>query len=357
MENQTPSIPTPLPKQDIVAPQTGNKEIIFGLGIVILIVVVAVSWFLYTTTTTKLYPDKITIGYVDWPGYLALFLAEDKGYLQEAGLDVDLKLYSEFQELSDDYVAGKIQGKVNISLDAVAEAYRGLDHKIVLAIDYSNGADAIISSPQITSFKDIKGKKVGYDHGSHLEFLLIYALQQNDLSIKDIQSFNLDPKSAAEALVDGTVDVAVTYEPFLSPARNEIKGNIIYSSADAPGLVTDILSFRTEFIEENPETIDAIVQAYFKGLNFWKSNPAEANALIGKRLGVSGQEVSIQLLGISMLDEQDNQTAFIFAAGFESIYGNMRRTGDFIRPIRYPESPKLDTDQLVDDRFIRKLSR
>ncbi len=310
-----------------------------------------------TTTTTKLYPDKITIGGVAWPGFIGLYLAQDKGYFKEAGLDVDVKIYSGYKGVTEDYLAGRIQGKANLTLDAVDEAYRGLDHKAILVMDYSNGGDAVIASPKITSFKDIKGKKVGYEFGTLMEFLLTYALQQNKLTMKDVQSFDLAENQAVQALVDGTIDVAVIYEPFLTLARDKTKGNVIYSSADAPGVITDILTFRTEFIEQNPDTIDAILVAYFKGLNFWKSNPKEANAIIGKRLGISGEEVSAQLLKIVILDEHDNETAFTFAAGFDSIYGNMRRTGDFIRPIRYSTAPKFDTDQLVDDRFIRKLFR
>ncbi len=333
-----------------------NKKIIWGVGIITVLVVISMGgWFFYTTTTTKLYPDKITIGGVAWPGFLALYLAQDKGYFKEAGLDVDVKIYSGYQGVTDDYVAGRIQGKANLTLDAVDEAYRGLDHKAILVMDYSNGGDAVIASSQIKSFRDIKGKKVGYEFGTLMEFLLTYALQQHDLSLKDIQSFDLHAEEAMQALVAGKVDVAVTHEPFLTVALNKTKGNIIYSSADAPGVITDILTFRTDFIEANPETIDAIVQAYFRAFNFWKSNPEEANALIGKRLGISGDEASTQLLKIIMLDEHDNETAFTYAAGFDSIYGNMRRTGDFIRPIRYPASPQFDTDQLVDDRFIRKL--
>src|SRR3989344_4584222 len=99
--------------------------------------------------TEKFYQGKITIGYTFWPGYGALYLASDKGYFKEAGLDVEVKPYDSWTALSQDYVAGVIQGKANLTLDAISEAYDGLDHKIVLAIDHSNGSDGIIANSQI----------------------------------------------------------------------------------------------------------------------------------------------------------------------------------------------------------------
>ena len=368
MENQiqpTPGATSPVDhslEPSTIAPQAGNKNIIFGIiGIIALL---TLGYFSYNILVQKqtavvsnsdLYKGKITIGYTLWPGYLGLYLARDKGYFIEAGLDVDLKLYPGLIEPSKAYVDGEIQGKANLTLDAADEAYRGLDHKVIIAVDHSNGSDGIIAGPLIKTIREIKGKKVAFEKGTLEEFFLSYALEQNGMTFKDIVPIDLDSEKAAIALTKNQVDVAVTYEPFMTSSLKKVSGNKIYSSADAPGLISDILTFRTDFIDKNPQTINTIVGAYFKAINFWKSNPAEANVLIGKELGVSGDEASNQLQGVDVLSEQDNLTAFTFAAGFESLYGNMRRIGDFIKLQRYPNATKVDTDKLIDDSFIRKL--
>ena len=117
-----------------------------------------------------------------------------------------------------------------------------------------------------------------------------------------------------------------------------------------PGVITVFPATRNQ----NPETIDAILQAYFKGLDFWKANSAEANAIIAKAIGSSVDEVAVQLEGIDVLNKRDNQTAFTFAGGFESLYGNMRRIGAFIQQLHYPDEPKIDTDKLIDNKFFVK---
>ncbi len=308
-----------------------------------------------TEIKPKLYNGKITIGTVSWPGYLALYVARDKGYFKEAGLDVDIKRYTSQTECSRDYINGRLQGRANLTNEAINEALQGLKHKAVLVIDNSNGSDGIISSSGITSLLEAKGKKIAFEHGTLEEYFLIYALEQNQMSLKDIIPVNLDPEASAKALIEGKVDVAVTFEPFLLQALEKTKGNKIFSSADAPGLITDILTFRSDFIDAHQETVAAIVDIYFKALKFWQENPDEANAINAKEHGVTKEEIAEQLKGISLLDLNNNNTAFTYSAGTQSLYGNMRRVGDFVLQHHPKPNYSLDTDQLIDKRFIKNL--
>lgn len=295
----------------------------------VVVFALAFGWFGYKTftttrTTTELFPGKIVIGNAPWPGYLGLYVAADKGFFKEKGLDVEVREYQGFADLSRDYLAGNMQGRANLTLDAINEAYGGMDHKVVVAIDFSNGSDGIIASQTIKEFVDIKGKRVAFEHGSLEEFFLRYALDRHDLDVDDIIPVDLDPENSAKAVVSGEADAAVTYEPFMSQAVRESGVRVIYSSAEAPGLITDVLTFRSDFIKEHPETVRAIIEAYFKGVRYWKENPGEANAIIAARLKTAVDQVPGQLAGLVILDKDENRSAFTFAVGPQSLYGNMR---------------------------------
>lgn len=306
----------------------------------------------------NLYSGLITIGAETWPGYLALFIAQDRGYFQEEGLRVRVKRYSALGTLSKDYVAGKMQARANLTLDAVNERLQGLDHQAVLAIDYSNGADAIAARRHIRGVKDFIGKRVAYEPDTLEEFFLSWALNQYNLSLRDVISVPGNPEETGRMLESGQVDVAVTHEPFLSKAIKSGKARAIYSSANAPGLITDILTFRTDFIERHPESVHGVLRAYFKGLEFWKEHPEEAYIILGREFGEAPEIVRNGMLGITMLDLRDNRTAFSFAAGLKSLYGNMRRIGEFVQAHRKrPDIETLETDTLIEARFIRDLFR
>ena len=76
----------------------GTKQMI---GAALLFILAAAAWLnrqkifsdLAPNSAKKLYSEKITIGTEIWPGYLALYVAQDRGYFKEAGLDVEIKSY------------------------------------------------------------------------------------------------------------------------------------------------------------------------------------------------------------------------------------------------------------------------
>ncbi|MBI2340475.1 MAG: ABC transporter substrate-binding protein [Deltaproteobacteria bacterium] len=308
-----------------------------------------------TEEPPKLYPGKIVIGGVDWPGYLALYVARDKGFFKEEGVDVEFRIYNSHVGYIADYLAGKIQGVTNLGNELIDQVLRGFDQRVVLVIDYSNGSDGIAASPAIKNFGQIRGKRVAYEHGTLEEYFFLYALEQYRLSVKEIVPVNLDPIESAKALEEGKVDAAVTYEPHLSKTIKKIGGTCIYSSADAPGLITDLLTFGAPFIENYPDSVSAIVRAYFRAIRFWKENPDEVHGILTGQFKATKEEVIQQLKGVTILDEQENQTALTFSMGTASLYGNLRRVGDFVMQKQGKKRGDLDTDKLIDKRFIKNL--
>lgn len=351
-----------LPTDNAPESKPSFKKLWVVLAAVLVLVLGVAGWFLFINsdsankaTESKTFQGKVVIGYTAWPGYVGLYLARDKGYFEKRGLDVELRLYDSFGELSDAYTGGQIQGKANLGLDAVSEAYGGLDHKVVAVIDQSNGSDGIIGAADITSFEQLKGKKVAFEHNALDDFFTRYALEQYDMTINDIMPVDLNAEKAAQALVDGEVAAAATYEPFMTTALEKAKGHLLYSSADAPGLISDLLTFRTDFVDAYPQTVQAVVDANLEGVAFWKANPDQANALIAEELGVSKSEAIEQLKGITILDKEDNLTAFAFSGGLKSVYGNLRTVNDFLKTQETSKGKTLTTDDLVDPRFVRGL--
>ena len=312
-------------------------------------------WFALHAKT--LYPGEITIGAEMWPGYLALFVADEKGYFKEAGVNVKIKRYPGLGQLSKDYVAGKMQGRANLTLDAWNEHLSGLDHKIVLAIDYSNGSDAIVASGGIQTVKDFRGKRVGYEPNTLEEFFVAWALRENELDLSDVVPVSGTPEESARLLKEEKIDVAVSHEPYLQQFLSSGNFRTVYSSADAPGLVTDVLTFRTDFIEANPETVRVIVKAYFKAIQFWKDHPDEVAGILAKIFNDTSEGIARQLNGITILDEEDNRTAFTFSAGLRSLYGNLRQINEFFQQHRQKKTGLSETDAIIDRRFIMNADR
>lgn len=304
----------------------------------------------------RLYGQEITIGTETWPGYIALYVARDMGFFLDEGVNVEVLRYGDPTQLSKDYIEGKLLGRASLTLEAIQEHLESLDHKIVLAIDHSNGADVIVANKNIASLRDIRGKRVAYEAGTMEELFISEALAQIGMSLSDIVPVAADPVKALEMVQNGQVDVAISHKPFLF--QNNLSPNIqtIYSSKELPELITDVLTFRTDFIEQNPETIEAILKAYFKAVDYIQKNPENANWILAKEFGIPADEVSRQLQELILLGVHENQKAFRFSTGQYSLFGKMRQIGAFVQSHSPKTAVKMDTDQLIEPYFIPEAS-
>ncbi len=336
-----------------------NKKILL-LTVLIIVAIASISvFFLNNKINNKItHNQKVTIGLVPWPGYMALYVADKKGFFKQVGLDLEIKSYDSLSELSKDYVAGKMWGRTNIGLDAVRESLSGFDQKIILAIDYSNGSDAILAKKEIKTIRDLKDKQVAYDPKTLEEFFLVWALRESNLTLEDIKPVFANPEDSAQKLAMSEVDAAVTYEPFVSKNLPSPDFHIVYSSANAPGLITDVMTFRSDLLKIHPDEISLFVKAYFMAIDFWKQNPIEAEEILAESLGTDRLDIEKQLKGVSILDERDNLTSFTFASGLDSLYGNLRKIGEFVLSHNQDQPIKtLDTDALIEPVFVRNLLR
>jgi NitT/TauT family transport system substrate-binding protein len=336
------------------------KNNTYFIIVIISLVFIASTFFVYktkatTTTTTTTTTTKIIFGINEWPGCLGLYIARDLGYFKDEGLDIEFKNYISLQDLSSDYISTNMDGRTNIVPDAIMELGKKLDQKIVLIIDYSNGADAIVTSKkEITTIKDLKGKSVAHESDSLGEFFLNYLMYDNGLTDDDITPVHANPEEASRLLMDSKVDVAVTFEPYISKILENGKFHNVFTSADAPGLITDVITFKTDFIKKNPEAIASFTKAYFKGIDFWKKNPDKAEEILAKTFNVSKETARNQLKGVKILDLNENKNAMNFSPEMKSIYGILRKVALYYK-IQNIQENVLDTDALIYSNYIYDL--
>jgi NitT/TauT family transport system substrate-binding protein len=270
--------------------------------------------------------QTVKIGTVIWIGYGPYYVAEQLDLFKKSGLKVTMQIFNDPALIPPAITGGTVHGGM-VTYDQVISAVgKGSTMKVVMPIDYSNGGDAIVATKDITSIAQFKGQKIAFNPLSPSDFLLSYALQTHKLTEKDIQPINMPPEGVPAGMASGGVKVGVTYEPSVSEivAMGEGKKfHVVYSSKDAPGLITDVLVFKSEYTKKNPAVVKALIQGYVDGLAYMKKNPAEAAKLIGKVMGISDKEVLEQMAGVynPTLDElpkvfvKSDETTSFFTSG------------------------------------------
>jgi NitT/TauT family transport system substrate-binding protein len=253
-------------------------------------------------------PTIVRIGTQPWIGYGPWWIAKEKGIFEKYGLTVELVDFLEDKEVNAAFASGQMDA-ANLATHTALKLYAtGLDLKILLLEDASYQADAVIAPSSVTSIADLKGKNVAYEEGTTSDLLINYALQQNGMTIADINPIFMPAADAGSTLIAGSVDVAVTYEPYISAA---IAGNkdlkVLYSAAERPGLISDVLAVRSNL---SPEIKNKLLKVWDEALAFYKSNPDEAKAIIAKNVGSAPEELTTAFDGIQFYSVSENKDLF-----------------------------------------------
>ena len=253
--------------------------------------------------------EKLKVGYNIWVGSSGVFVAQEKGFFKQAGLDVEFVPFKS----PGDTIPALMGGHIDIALTTtdnvvLVNAKSAANLKIIFATDSSNGADAIVAKKSISGMADLKGKTVAVTQGEVNELLLLKALEKAGMKSGDIKSVNMDPDSAGAAFVAGKVDAAVTWEPWISRAVSGGNGKIVFSSSQAPNLILDVVTVKQSTIKSRGKAIAAFLGAVDKGTALLKTNPDEAIPLAAKWLEVPAAEVKAMLAGVKLYGMADNAT-------------------------------------------------
>ncbi|MGA8007809.1 MAG: ABC transporter substrate-binding protein [Thiomonas sp.] len=302
---------------------------------------------------------KMVIGTVVWIGYGPFYVADAMGFFKKHGLDAKLQNFNDPALIPSAIASGAVDGGMLTYDQVVGTDSKGLNLQVVMPIDYSNGADAIVARSDITSVSQFKGQKVGYNPLSPSDFLLTYALMKNGMGEKDVQSVSMTPEQVPAAMASGGIPIGVTYEPSLSQIvamEGGKKFHVVFSSKDAPGLITDVLVYNKAYIQKHPTEVKATIEAYLEALAYMKSHPDKTDAIIGKAMGISAKDVKEQMAGVFNIPLDGMVKSFTKSTATTSLYGSGPVIGKVLMGKKQITSvPAIDTT--FDATFVKELAK
>ncbi|WP_019506501.1 ABC transporter substrate-binding protein [Pleurocapsa sp. PCC 7319] len=299
---------------------------------------------------------EMSLGGVTWIGLTPFYVAQEKGYFEENGLDVNLQIFGANTDYISAFLANRIDGAISsVTSEAVLMADKGKDFKVVMVQDNSQGGDGILARNSVADIADFKGKKVAVEQGAVGHFFLLQVLKEAGLTDKDITIINADASTAAAAYQAGNVDIASSFAPFLSQANEaQSDGRIIYDSSKMPTAIADFYSFGTEYIEANPEAVQAFVDGIAKALGFIESNREEALAIAAANLEVTPEALDADLAGIGLPSVETNLEMLTDASSDIYILNPLKAMGDFL--VEQGQIKAVpDMENYIDPTFIQSV--
>ncbi len=256
------------------------------------------------TGCTEIPNEPLKVGTNVWPGYECLYLARDLGYYD--GSAIRLVEYTSASEVIRAY-KNKIIDVAALTMDEVFLLARGDESpRITLVMDYSNGGDALIATPEIKTLGDLKGKRIGVETTALGAYFLTRALEKGGLTERDITIVPLEVNEHKAAFLEKRIDAAVTFDPVRTELLNS-GGKILFDSSKISGEIVDVLVVRDEVLNRRREDLHSLLAGWFKALDYYRKKPLEAAGRMAPREGLTGEEFTESMKGLFIPDVNENR--------------------------------------------------
>jgi NitT/TauT family transport system substrate-binding protein len=229
----------------------------------------------------------LRVEYTQWWGDYTLLVAQENGFFERNGVEVEPVYYGVYPEIYPDLASGQIDGALIAVGDAI-NIYHTTPMKVV-GINDDGGADSIVASPEINSIQDLNGKVIGVLIGTQYELMITEMLRSGYISASNVTVVNVNPEDASEALKSGQVQAVYTWEPYLSQAiANGYK--VIYPKQQMR-LFPDTIVFNKSVVDSRPDDIRAFLRAWFQAVEYRLQHQGETRDIAAKYLGISADEI------------------------------------------------------------------
>jgi NitT/TauT family transport system substrate-binding protein len=240
-----------------------------------------------------------------WPGFAGHYVAFRKDFFYTEGVNVQEAFFQSDTEANAGFLAGKADVYWGATGNAIEIINKDRSIRAIYVVDYSNGADGILGRG-INRPEDLKGKTIACENLLYENVLLRAYLSKGGLTVADVKLEEMTAGDAATAFIAGHVDVAVTYEPWLTKGAVQGDGKVIFSTKDT-NLIADVIMTRQKVIETRRSDLQAYIRAIDKAVKLVNANDFEALRIVAVKLGLSVGDAKQQIATTKLFDLQDNR--------------------------------------------------
>lgn len=270
---------------------------------------------------------SIYAGWMPWP--YAQQAGIVKKWADKYGLKINIVQVNDYVESVNQYTAGKFDGVTVTNMDALTiPAAGGKDTSAIIVGDYSNGNDGVLlkGADQISA---IKGRQVYLVELSVSHYLLGRALEKGGLKFTDIKTVNTSDADIVGAFSSPQATAAVTWNPQLSVMKAQPGAKEVFSSAQIPGEILDLLVVDTKTLKANPNLGKALTGIWYETIALLQRQDAQgkaARAAMAKLAGTTPEVFDQQLTTTRLYSQPRDAVA---ATSAPALITTMTRVRDF----------------------------
>jgi NitT/TauT family transport system substrate-binding protein len=284
------------------------------------------------------------VGSIVFPGYELMFMARERGLIDSRKVRL-IEMLANTDTLRA-LAAGQLEGAA-LTLDEMMSARAdGVDLRVVMVIDISQGADVVMARRGVT-LDNLGGKRIAVEEGAMGAVMLSSLLHAAQLRVEEVKKVAMTLDSSLKVFSSGKVDAIVTAEPWASSLVAQ-GAQRIFDSSRIPGRITDVLAVRADVLDTQADAIRALVAAHFEARQFFIAQPAQASIHMAARLQTPVEEVPASLRGLQLPDAAENRRLLEEGGNFHRTALELQRVMFEAGLLRKQSGP----DELVDTRYL-----
>lgn len=181
------------------------------------------------------------------------------------GIKINIVQLNDYIESINQYTAGQFDGCTMTNMDALTiPAAGGVDTTALITGSYSDGNDGVVLKGSAKTLADLKGMQVYLPELSVSHYLLVRGLEKAGLQEKDVKVVNTSDADIVSAFGTSSVRAAVAWNPQLSAIKKTPQTSEVFSSAQVPGELIDMMVVNTQTLKDNPALGKALTGAWFE---------------------------------------------------------------------------------------------
>jgi ABC-type nitrate/sulfonate/bicarbonate transport systems, periplasmic components len=234
------------------------------------------------TEPTKItYAMPITVAAI--PAYVAL----EKGFWKEEGLDVQAQMFSAGR-LALDALLAKSAEVMSVSETPLMHAIlQGNEIYIVTTVTQHQEVKLIARRDHgIQAPGDLRGKRVATLPGTNSDYFMYEFLKNHSVPIKEVKVTNMSPPDMVTALVQGSIDAYFAWEPHIYYAQKQLSQQSVIFPAGDLYHGRHCVAMNKDYVRAHPEVVEKLIRGFQRAEQFVKDNPDEAMAIVSEKAGI-----------------------------------------------------------------------
>tara|TARA_R110000868_G_scaffold302732_1_gene563308 strand:- start:104 stop:1108 length:1005 start_codon:yes stop_codon:yes gene_type:complete len=226
-----------------------------------------------------------TLKIASTPSGHLIWIAEEKGFFKDAGVDVEVVRFPSGLAASKALLAGEIDLATSSEFTFVSNVVRHPQLRILAGIARVSAVRLFTRADSgINLARDLVGRRVGVTRQSIGEYFLGEYLLANGIGLSEVDLVDMTAPDITDAIKGGVVDAAIVWQPFVHRTAMALGDNYRELPEQEAYFFHLLLIGQHSWVDANQRPLGQVLSALIQAEAYVRENSAEAQKMLADRL-------------------------------------------------------------------------